>query len=162
MGFSRQEYWSRVPSPSPKWALRVIQRQFLILALGQYENKRLLLSSSGKQSPQYNRLCLVIEEMGLQNLIFALSMWWNISDSSNVIFFSFARTLSSFSLQSHSSLTLASTFGCICRVSQMVEMSLFPKSANFFLVIPFVFDSNLLQPYYFCFFTTYFCGAILS
>lgn len=60
-------------------------------------------------------------------------------------------------------LTLTSTLGCICKISQMVEMSLFPKSANFFfLVIPFVFDSNLLQPYYFCFFTTHFCGAILS
>ena len=121
-----------------------------------------LLSSSGKQSPQYNHLCLVIEEMGFQNLIFAPSMLWNICESLNVILFSFGRTLSSFSLQPHSSLTLSNAFGCICRVSQMEEMSLFSKSANFFLVIPFVFDSNSIQHYYFYFFLTHFCGAILS
>lgn len=46
-----------------------------------------LLSSSGKQSPQYNHLCLVIEEMGFQNLIFGPSMLWNICESFNVIFF---------------------------------------------------------------------------
>lgn len=45
-------------------------------------------------------------------------------------------------------LTLASTLGCICKISQMVEMSLFPKSAIFFfsnsICVWFKFTSTLL------------------
>ena len=74
-------------------------------------------------------------------------MLWNICESVNVILFSFGRTLSSFSLRPHSSLTLSNAFGCICRVSQMAEMSPFSKSANFFsnsICVWFKFTSTLL------------------
>lgn len=40
----------------------------------------------------------------------------------------------------------SNTFGCVCAISQLTEMSPFPQSA-ISSIIPFMFDSNLLTAF---------------